>query len=247
MTRYAAVLVLAAVWTAGCSPSSAPPESAPASNAASPATGAGSPPPAGAAAAGSTAATAEAKPAAAAAEAPKPVFRSVTIPAGTSLHVKLANTVASNTSKVEDAVRGELAQAIVIDDQTIVPAGAGVRGSVFQAVQSGRVKGRASLAIGFDRLTVGNETHDIVSSRIAQTARATKGKDAKKVGIGAAAGAVVGAIAGGKKGAAVGTAVGAGGGAGVVAATRGDEVVLPAGTTVVTKLREPLTIQVPVR
>jgi hypothetical protein len=193
------------------------------------------------------AATPEPKPAAAAPAETKPQFRSVTIPAGTSLHVKLTDTVASNTSKVEDAVRGQLAQAIVVDDQTVVPAGAGVRGSVFQAVQSGRVKGRASLAIGFDRLTVGDETHDIRTSRYAQTARATKGKDAKKVGIGAAAGAVVGAIAGGKKGAAVGTAVGAGGGAGVVAATRGDEVVLPAGTTVVTKLREPLTIQVPIK
>jgi hypothetical protein len=229
--------VLAAVWTAGCSPSSAPPESAPASGAAAPAGGTAA-----------AASTAEAKPGAAApAEAPKPTFRSVTIPAGTSLHVKLTDTVASNTSKVEDAVRGQLAQAIVIDDQTVVPAGAAVRGSVFQAVQSGRVKGRASLAIGFDRLTVGDEAHDIQTSRYAQTARATKGKDAKKVGIGAAAGAVVGAIAGGKKGAAVGTAVGAGGGAGVVAATRGDEVVLPAGTTVVTKLREPLTINVPVK
>ena len=235
MTRCAAVLVLAAVWTAGCAPSSAPPESAPASGAAAPATP-------------GAATTAKAKPAAVpAAETSKPQFRSVTIPAGTSLHVKLIDTVASNTSKVEDAVRGQLAQAIVVDDQTVVPAGAGVRGSVFQAVRSGRVKGRASLAIGFDRLTVGDETHDIQSSRYAQTARATKGKDAKKVGIGAAAGAVVGAIAGGKKGAAVGTAVGAGGGAGVVAATRGDEVVLPAGTTVVTKLREPLTIQVPVK
>jgi hypothetical protein len=237
MTRCAALLVLAAVWTAGCSPSSAPPESAPASGAAAPAGGTAA-----------AATTAEAKPGAAApAEAPKPTFRAVTIPAGTSLHVKLTDTVASNTSKVEDAVRGQLAQAIVIDDQTVVPAGAGVRGSVFQAVQSGRVKGRASLAIGFDRLTVGDETHDIQTSRYAQTARATKGKDAKKVGIGAAAGAVVGAIAGGKKGAAVGTAVGAGGGAGVVAATRGDEVVLPACTTVVTKLREPLTINVPVK
>jgi hypothetical protein len=239
MVRCAAVLVVAAVWTAGCAPSSAPPESAPASGAAAPAAATATP---------GTATTAETKPAAAAAaETSKPLFRSVTIPAGTSLHVKLTDTVASNTSKVEDAVRGQLAQAIVVDDQTVVPAGAGVRGSVFQAVQSGRVKGRASLAIGFDRLTVGDETHDIRTSRYAQTARATKGKDAKKVGIGAAAGAVVGAIAGGKKGAAVGTAVGAGGGAGVVAATRGDEVVLPAGTTVVTKLREPLTIQVPIK
>jgi len=247
MIRYAGLLVLAAVWTAGCAPSSTPPESAPASGAASTgaaATGTATP---GATTAATTA-SAEAKPTAAApAAAAKPEFRSVTIPAGTSLHVKLTNAVASDTSKVEDAVRGQLAQAIVVDDQTVVPAGAGVRGSVFQAVRSGRVKGRASLAIGFDRLTVGDETHDIRTSRYAQTARATKRKDATKVGIGAGAGAVIGAIAGGKKGAAVGTAVGAGGGAGVVAATRGDEVVLPAGTIVVTKLRAPLTVQIPVR
>jgi hypothetical protein len=249
MMRCAAILILAAACAAGCSPSPSP-ESAPnATPAAAPpsatpgSSGAASP-------SGSTAAAAEAKPAHAT-TAPtadtKPQFRSVTIPAGTTLHVKLADSVASDTSKVEDAVRGELSQAIVIDEQTVVPAGANVRGSVVQAVRSGRVKGRASLSIGFDRLTVGDETHDIRTSRISQVARATKAKDAQKVGIGAAAGAVVGAIAGGKKGAAVGTAVGAGGGAGVVAATRGNEVVMAAGSTVATKLREPLTVQVPVR
>ncbi len=230
MTRYAAMVVLAAACAAACSPASTPaPGSAPASGAAD------------------AAKPAEAKPTAAAPVEAKPQFREVTIPAGTTLHVKLADTVASNTSKVEDAVRGELTQAIDVDGQTAVPAGARVRGTVLQAVQSGRVKGRASLAIGFDRLTVDDQNLDIRTARIAHVAAATKGKDAKKVGIGAAAGAVVGAIAGGKKGAAVGTAVGAGGGAGVVAATRGDEVVMAAGTTVTTRLQEPLTVQVAVK
>jgi hypothetical protein len=246
MTRYAALLVLAAVCAAGCSPGSAPPEPAPGSGAAAPATGGGSPA-GGTAAASSTPTTAGTKPAAAAPAEAKPQFREVTIPAGTTLHVKLADTIASNTSKVEDAVRGELTQAIEVDGQTAVPAGARVRGTVLQAVQSGRVKGRASLAIGFDRLTVDDQSLDIRTARIAHVAAATKAKDAKKVGIGAAAGAVVGAIAGGKKGAAVGTAVGAGGGAGYVAATRGDEVVMAAGTTVTTKLQEPLTVQVPIK
>jgi hypothetical protein len=247
MTRYAAVLVVAAACAAACSPSSTPESAPPATPAAAPASTPAGSTPAATTPAPATAATPEAKASAAAPAERKPEFRSVTIPAGTTLHVKLTNTVASNTSKVEDAVRGELARAIVIDDQTVVPAGSSVQGSVFQAAQSGRVKGRASLSIGFNRLRVGDETHDIRSSRITQVARATKKKDAEKIGIGAAAGAVVGAIAGGKKGAAVGTAVGAGGGTGVVVATRGEEVVLPAGSTVTTKLQAPLTINVPVR
>jgi hypothetical protein len=177
----------------------------------------------------------------------KPQFKEVTIPSGTTIVVKLANGVESNTSKVEDAVRGTLAKALVVGGTTVVPAGSEVGGTVLEANQSGHVKGRASLAIRFDRLRVGSESHTIRTARIAREAEPTKGDDAKKVGIGAGAGALVGAIAGGKKGALIGTAVGAGAGTGVVLATRGEEVRLAAGTTVTTTLQQPVTILVAVQ
>ena len=194
-----------------------------------------------------TPASKSAKSASAAPAETKPQFREVTIPSGTALHVKLTSAVASDTSKTEDAVRGELSQPIVVDDATVVPAGTAILGAVLAAVRSGRVEGRASIAIGFDRLSVGNQTHPIRTARITEEAQSTRREDVKKVGIGAGAGAVVGAIAGGKKGAAVGSAIGAGAGTGVVVATRGDEVRLPAGTAVTTTLQAPLTIQVPLR
>jgi len=230
MTRCAAILAAAAVCAAACSPGGTPESTS-----------------AGAPASGGAPASAASKPAAADATPATPQFRAVTIPAGTTIHVKLTSDAASDSSKVEDLVRGELTQAIVVDDTTVVPAGAAIRGTVLEATRSGRVEGRASLAIGFDRLTVGDESHTIRTARIAEHAKSTKSKDVKKVGIGAAAGAVVGAIAGGKKGAAVGTAVGAGAGGGVVAATRGDEVHLAAGTTVTTKLQDALTINVAIK
>jgi hypothetical protein len=179
--------------------------------------------------------------------APVPRWREVTVPSGTRLRVKLVNGVASDTSHVEDPVRGTLAEPLVVDGTVAVALGAEVGGSVLEAQQSGRVKGRASVAIRFDHLQTGGESHTIETARIAREAQATKGEDATKIGIGAGAGALVGAIAGGKKGAAVGTAVGAGAGTGVVLATRGEEVRLPAGTVVITTLQAPLTIQVPVR
>ena len=177
---------------------------------------------------------------------PVPQFREIRIPSETVLTLKLVTPVASNTSRVEDTVRATLVKPLVIDGVTAVPSGAEVVGSVLEAVEAGRVKGRASVAFRFDRLRTWNETHEIRTSRIAREAESTRGEDAKKVGIGAGAGAVIGAIAGGKKGAAVGGAIGAGTGTGVALATRGDEVVFAAGTTLTTRMQEPVSIQVPI-
>ncbi len=225
---------------------------APAAPAASSGGAAASTPAAGqpaAAAAGSAAATPAASSAgtrATPAAPPKPTFKEVTIPAGTALSVTLDTAVASDTSKPEDAVRGKLAKAIVIDGVEAIPAGSEVAGSVLEAAPSGRVKGRASFAFRFERITVRNERHDIRTPRIAREAAPTKGEDAKKVGIGAGAGAIVGAIAGGGKGAAIGGAIGAGAGGGVVMATKGDEVRLAPGTAVSTTLQDAIKVLVPI-
>jgi len=236
MKRAIAAIVVAG-WTAACGGSGNPP-----AGGGAPATGSA---PAATTPSSTPSGAADKPPAVAppAAEA-KPQFRDVTIPLGTSLHIKLATTVASDTSHAEQTVRGALSEPIVVDDITVAPAGSEVLGSVLEAKQSGRVKGRAEIAIAFDRLRIGSETHTIRTAHIAEEAASTKKKDAEKVGIGAGAGAVIGAIAGGKKGAAVGGAIGAGAGGGVVAATRGDEVRLAAGSVVTTRLQESLTIRV---
>ena len=118
-------------------------------------------------------------------------------------------------------------------------------GNVTEANPAGKVKGRASIALRFNRVIVASTPYTISTARIFREAEATKGEDAKKVGIGAGAGAVIGAIAGGKKGAAIGTAVGAGAGGGVVLATKGKEVGLGAGTTVKTTIQAPVKINAP--
>jgi hypothetical protein len=168
----------------------------------------------------------------------------VTIPAETPISVTLETPVASNTSQVEDQVRGTLAKAIVVSGTTVVPAGSEVTGSVIESKESGRVKGRASIALRFDRLTVRGESHRIQTARIAREAASSTKSDVKKGGIGAAAGAIIGGIAGGGSGAAIGAGVG---GAGAVMATKGSEVELAAGTTVSTRLLEPVKVLVPIR
>lgn len=184
-----------------------------------------------------------ATPSAAAKPAPaKPQFDEVTIPAGTAISVSLTTPVASDSSRVEDEVRGRVTRPVVIDGVTVIPAEAEVSGTVRGAKRSGRVKGLASVSFQFERLIVRGESMPVRTALIAREAKADRKDDVKKGGIGAAAGAIIGGIAGGGKGAAIGAGVG---GAGAVVATRGDEVRLPAGTVVRATLRQPLTVIVP--
>lgn len=172
-------------------------------------------------------------------------YREVTIPAGTVLAISLDTPVASDTSSIEDIVGGRLRRGVRIGGVEALPAGASLAGVVTQAARSGKVKGRARIAMRFNRVRGADGTsYTLRTSSIVRQARGTKKKDATKIGIGAGVGAVVGGITGGGKGAAIGSAIGGGAGTGAVLATRGEEVRLPAGTPLTVRLARPLTVQV---
>ena len=175
---------------------------------------------------------------------PDPVYKEITLPAGTTLRLDLKSSVASDTSTVEDTVRASLRQSVVIDGETILPAGTELVGTVTDVARSGRVKGRARVAYRFSSLRHDSERYDIKTATIAHEAEGTKKKDATKIAIGAGAGAALGAILGGGSGAAKGAAIGGGAGTGAVLATRGDEVRRGAGADVTTRLTAPLTVRV---
>jgi hypothetical protein len=199
------------------------------------------------AAAGAAPAPAESAPAAAPTRAatppppPAPRFREITVPADTFLSVTLETPLASDTSQVEDAVEGRLAKSVVVSRTTVLPAGSRVTGSVIDVKRSGRVKGRASLVVRFDRIRAHGESYSIRTAQITRVADASTKSDVKKGGIGAGVGAVVGGIAGGGKGAAIGGVLG---GTGTVMATRGKEVQLAAGSLMTTRLTNPLEVRV---
>ena len=176
----------------------------------------------------------------------RPVWREVTIPAGTTLPVILDTTVSSATSRVEQRVNAHLSRAVTVGGVAVLPEGSHVSGIVTDATRSAKVKGRAHVAVRFHSLTPrgDDQRYTIQTPSIGRTAPATKKNDAMKIGAPAAGGAIIGAIAGGKKGALVGTAVGGGAGTGVVLATRGKEVQLGKGAALTLKLTEPLTVRV---
>jgi hypothetical protein len=171
--------------------------------------------------------------------------RTVTLPAGTRLRVRLDTSHASNTSRVEDTVRGRLIAPVVVDGVTVFEANSEVTGHVVSARPSGKVKGRGYLAVRFSEVREDGANYDITTRTWAREAPGTKKKDAATIGVPAGVGAVVGGVVDGKKGAAIGAGVGAAAGTGVVLSTAGKEVALPRGATLIVRLAAPLTVRVP--
>ena len=200
--------------------------------------------PAGTALAAERSESPAAKPASAA--APAPEYREVTLPAGTILPVELTSAVASDTSRVEDAVRGTLRRAVTVGGVQALPAGTAVTGVVTAAERSARVKGRARVAFRFTAIDPPGDAQrmSMRTDTVSRMAAATKKQDAYKIGGGAAGGAIVGGILGGGGGAAKGAAIGGAAGTGVVLATRGKEIRLGPGTPVSVRLAAPLTVRV---
>ena len=182
-----------------------------------------------------------------AARPPIATFREVTLPEGTPLAVRLDSAVSSDSSRVEDPIEATLTDAVIVDGTVVLPAGSVVRGNVAAAEPSGKVKGRASLALRFSSVSVaGRDERYPIAARVDRMAPATTGEDAAKIGIPAAGGAILGGLIGGKKGAAIGTAIGGGAGATVVLSTSGQEIRLPRGTVLSLPLDRAVDVRVPI-
>jgi hypothetical protein len=198
---------------------------------------------------GSTAAPADVAKAGGAALDPRPKYREVTIPAGTTLPVELRTSVSSDASNIEDPVRATTRGPIRIGGVETLPAGTTLLGHVTAAERSAKVKGRARVAFRFTALDLPGEGERVAirTDSVSRLAPATKKQDAAKIGGGAAGGAIIGGILGGGDGAAKGAAIGGAAGTGVVLSTRGKEVRVPAGTDLSVRLAAPVSVRVPVR
>jgi hypothetical protein len=113
--------------------------------------------------------------------------REVTIPFGTTLMLVLTNSIASDSSAVEDPVTAELKQSITIDGLDVLPAGTQFTGIVTEVDNSGRVTGRAMIRFRLNSLRTRNTRYYVQTASLSHLAETTKRDDATKAGIGAGA------------------------------------------------------------
>jgi hypothetical protein len=133
-----------------------------------------------------------------------------------------------------------------VNGVVVVPAGSEVLGVVTSARQSGKMKGRAYIGIRFLTLVPKGsaERYRIQTAAIGRLGPGRTKENTIKIGAPAAGGALIGALVGGKKGALIGTGVGAGAGTAVAATTRGEEVGIARGTSLILRLGSPVAVRV---
>src|SRR5262249_29779470 len=172
-----------------------------------------------------------------------PPPRVFTVREGTSITITTAKTLTTKLDKNGDRFTASLESPIVDGDWVIAKRGALVEGEIVNSDPGGRVQGRAVLTVKLRSLQLADGRKVALStSSYTKEAKATKKKDAAKVGIGAGIGAAIGAIAGGGKGEAIGAAAGGGAGTGVVLATRGDPAEIPSESQLTFRLQGPITV-----
>jgi hypothetical protein len=173
----------------------------------------------------------------------KPEVKSVVVPAGTTLTVRLGNAVGSKISTPGQSFTATLAQPIEVEGKQVVPAGATASGTVVDAKPLGRFKGGALLKIKLTSLTVNGAEQQIETSSVTRTEKGKGKRTAVMAGGGAGLGALIGGLAGGGKGALIGAAAGGAAGTGGAAFTGNKEIVLPAESAVSFRLEQPLEVK----
>ena len=172
--------------------------------------------------------------------APEP--QPLVVPAGTTLTVRLGESVGSKISSPGQSFSATLVSPVTVDGNTMIPAGAAARGTVVDAKPLGRFKGGAILEVRLNSITVNGTEQRIKTSAVTRTLKGKGKRTAVMAGGGTALGAIIGGLAGGGKGAAIGAAAGAGAGTGGAAFTGNQEIVLPAESALSFRLTSPLEV-----
>ena len=171
------------------------------------------------------------------------------VPDGTRLVATLDDALSTRNAHAED-------RFTITTGSPSRYEGAVIEGTVSSVNASGRLSGRAEMALNFESIRMRNgRTYQFAG--VIEDIRTSNGdtirvdnegtveddsqteKTVQRGAIGAALGAIIGAISGGGHGAAIGAVIGAGGGAGTVIVQGRDQLDLPRGTELTITSRAP--------
>jgi hypothetical protein len=208
--------------------------------------------------------TTAAPPAATPASAAKTPSQTFTVPAGTKVLLSLKSGINTKTAQQGDGVYLVSSFPVVGGSQVMIPVGVYVQGIVDHVVRPGRVKGRAQIDLHFTTMIFpngsvvevpgvlnslpGSDGPKVKDSEGTVEQAGNKGRDVGNIAKGAAIGAGAGVFGGAEtgnvaKGVGYGSLAGAAAGTLYTLFTRGNDIVIPSGTSVEMVLQRPLVLQ----
>jgi hypothetical protein len=177
--------------------------------------------------------------------------KTLTIPAGTNLAVRVTDEINTKTAKANDSFHGTLISSLRENGYEAMPAGTPVLGRVIEAKSAGHFTGTAVLSVELISVKIGTpagpQNIAVATQELSSKAAARGANTAGKASGGAALGAIIGAVAGGGRGAAIGAVSGGALGAGSNAVTRGQEIDVKPEQLLQFKTAAPIDVQITLR
>jgi len=180
----------------------------------------------------------------------------LSLPEGTSLKVKLENTIATFSSKAGDPFSGRVMEPVLLDGKTVIPAGTEVQGRVTKVSEPRRIAGKPTIGIFPETIILPSGERFMLNATLVDTSlrngtdvnnegqfkgKGHTGKDMAEVGLGTGGGMMVGGLIDGGKGLLIGGAIGA-----TATVThwlsKHNSAMLPAGTELDMELSRPLVM-----
>ena len=172
------------------------------------------------------------------------VPKKVTVPAGTRILIRMADSVDSSKQQVGYRFTANLETNLQVDDVVVAPRGTTVYGRLAQAKSAGNVSGGAELTLEMTDIVINGTAYPLLTSTYQVASQGQGSKTAKRVVGGTGLGALIGGLAGGGKGAAIGAGAGAATGTIASAATKGKQVSVPSESLLEFRLQQPASLPI---
>jgi hypothetical protein len=161
--------------------------------------------------------------------APAAAAKTVTVPAGTTLNVRLTQAIDVDVSRAGQTFKAIVDDPVMIGGSIVIPRGASAVVQAVQVQQSGTMKGSDKISLKMNSIGFGGMVYEVATGYVETKGKGEGKRTTRKIGGGAGLGAIVGGIAGGGEGAAIGAAIGGVTGA-AVAAGGEEHLKIPAET-----------------
>jgi hypothetical protein len=168
--------------------------------------------------------------------------RTITVPAGTVLTIRMNQRVSVKTSRAGDLFTGRIASPVTENGRTVIPDGSAVTGVVLYARKRGHFKGESVLRLTLSGLKIGDQHYQIATANLTRTKKGKGKRSAALIGGGGGLGALIGGVATGGTGLIFGALAGSGAGTVTAAFTGNRDIDYPAESILSFRLDAPLEL-----
>jgi hypothetical protein len=168
---------------------------------------------------------------------------SLTIPAGTTVTVRLADTIGTDRSHPGETFRAKVDAPVLVNGRVAVPQGAEAIGRITSVNQPGRFRGRPVLLVELTALNFNGQSIPLLTSSHQEAGNSRGKQTALYTGGGAAVGTVVAMIATGGVAILLGPTIGAAGGAAVQIVRGAQPLRIPAESLMQFTVQSPVALE----